>query len=154
MPTSTIPLFFTDRMSFLPPNQQCQSTEGNWCIKSRSSCQSSELTLYPGSSIYSRTLTQVMWCLWWHGNELMCCAVLPVSISSHLVTWCIDELAQYATSSLSTAAIAMMLVYVFLSCSHLQLIILVLSPVTRCQFATLVVQAEQSLRCVCLDNNF
>jgi len=27
---STSPLsFFTDRMPFLPPNQQCQSTEGN-----------------------------------------------------------------------------------------------------------------------------
>jgi len=24
--------FFTGRMPFLPPNQQCQSTEGNWCI--------------------------------------------------------------------------------------------------------------------------
>ena len=84
----------------------------------------------------------------------MCCAVLPVSVSSHLVTWCIDELAQYATSSLSTAAIAMMLVYVFVSCSHLQLIMLVLSPATRCQFAILVVQVELSLLFVCLDNNF
>jgi len=28
--TSTIPpYFFTDQMPFLPPNQQCQSTEGN-----------------------------------------------------------------------------------------------------------------------------
>ena len=26
---STPPLFFTGRMPFLPPNQQCQSTEGN-----------------------------------------------------------------------------------------------------------------------------
>jgi len=26
--TSTPPLFFTGRMPFLPPNQQCQSTEG------------------------------------------------------------------------------------------------------------------------------
>jgi len=29
MPTCTIPPFFTGRMPFLPPNQQCQSTEGN-----------------------------------------------------------------------------------------------------------------------------
>jgi len=28
VPTSTIPPFFTGRMPFLPPNQQCQSTEG------------------------------------------------------------------------------------------------------------------------------
>jgi len=28
VPTSTIPHFFTGRMPFLPPNQQCQSTEG------------------------------------------------------------------------------------------------------------------------------
>jgi len=28
VPTSTILLFFTGRMPFLPPNQQCQSTEG------------------------------------------------------------------------------------------------------------------------------
>jgi len=28
VPTSTIPLFFTGRMPFLLPNQQCQSTEG------------------------------------------------------------------------------------------------------------------------------
>jgi len=30
VPTSTIPHFFTDRMPFLPPNQQSQSTEGNY----------------------------------------------------------------------------------------------------------------------------
>jgi len=33
VPTSTMALsspFFTGRMPFLPPNQQCQSTEGNW----------------------------------------------------------------------------------------------------------------------------
>jgi len=29
VPTSTIPPFFTGRMPFLLPNQQCQSTEGN-----------------------------------------------------------------------------------------------------------------------------
>jgi len=29
LPTSTILPFFTGRMPFLPPNQQCQSTEGN-----------------------------------------------------------------------------------------------------------------------------
>jgi len=29
VPTSTIPHVFTGRMPFLPPNQQCQSTEGN-----------------------------------------------------------------------------------------------------------------------------
>jgi len=28
VPTSTIPYFFTGRVPFLPPNQQCQSTEG------------------------------------------------------------------------------------------------------------------------------
>jgi len=27
--TSILPLIFTGRMPFLPPNQQCQSTEGN-----------------------------------------------------------------------------------------------------------------------------
>jgi len=26
------PPFFTGQMPFLPPNQQCQSTEGNWLI--------------------------------------------------------------------------------------------------------------------------
>jgi len=29
VPTSTIPPFFTGWMPFLPPNQQCQSTEAN-----------------------------------------------------------------------------------------------------------------------------
>jgi len=29
VPTSTMPPFFTGRMPFVPPNQQCQSTEGN-----------------------------------------------------------------------------------------------------------------------------
>jgi len=29
LPTSTIPHFFTRQMPFLPPNQQCQSTECN-----------------------------------------------------------------------------------------------------------------------------
>jgi len=29
---STPPLFFTGRMPFLPPNQQCQSTEGTVAI--------------------------------------------------------------------------------------------------------------------------
>jgi len=34
---STPPLsFFTSRMPFLPPNQQCQSTEGAKCILKRS----------------------------------------------------------------------------------------------------------------------
>jgi len=28
-PPPPSPIFFTGRMSFLPPNQQCQSTEGN-----------------------------------------------------------------------------------------------------------------------------
>jgi len=43
-------------------------------------------------------------------DEFVCSAVLPASVSAHLTTWCIDELKRYATSSLSTAAIAMMLV--------------------------------------------
>jgi len=30
VPTSIIPHVFTDRMPFLPPNQQCQSTEGKF----------------------------------------------------------------------------------------------------------------------------
>jgi len=29
------PIFFTGRMPFLPPSQQCQGTEGNWCIRIR-----------------------------------------------------------------------------------------------------------------------
>jgi len=33
VPTSTIPPFFTGRMPFMPPNQQCQSTEGLTKIK-------------------------------------------------------------------------------------------------------------------------
>jgi len=38
VPTSTIPHFFTGRMPFLPPNQQCQSTEGGGdsCLESGS----------------------------------------------------------------------------------------------------------------------
>jgi len=32
VPTSTIPPLFTGRMPFLPPNQQCQSTEGSYRI--------------------------------------------------------------------------------------------------------------------------
>jgi len=36
VPTSTIaPYFFTGHMPFLPPNQQCQSTEGNYRIRIR-----------------------------------------------------------------------------------------------------------------------
>jgi len=31
VPTSIIPTFFTGQMLFLPPNQQCQSTGGNYC---------------------------------------------------------------------------------------------------------------------------
>jgi len=52
VPTSTIPpYFFTGRMPILPPNQQCQSTEGNYRIWIRENTLEFSMVL-PASSLY------------------------------------------------------------------------------------------------------
>jgi len=43
--TSTPPLFFTGRMPFLPPNQQCQSTEGK--VQTTENCTKILIKLSP-----------------------------------------------------------------------------------------------------------
>jgi len=44
--------FYTGRMPFLPHNQQCQSTEGNYCIRIREKTLEFSSTLLPGLSPY------------------------------------------------------------------------------------------------------
>ena len=57
--TSTIPpLFFTGRMPFLPPNQQCQSTEGNYRIRIREKTLEFSSTVLPAPSPYLHATNQ------------------------------------------------------------------------------------------------
>jgi len=55
--------FFTGRMPFLPPNQQCQSTEGNGCLPvlNKLSCHAlhTEMGAEPATSLAG----------WWDGTE-------------------------------------------------------------------------------------
>ena len=46
------PPFFTGCMPFLPPNQQCQSTEGNQCIWNREKTLEFSSTVLPAPSPY------------------------------------------------------------------------------------------------------
>jgi len=46
------PPFFTGWMPFLPPNQQCQSTEGNECIRIREKMLAFSSTVLPAPSPY------------------------------------------------------------------------------------------------------
>jgi len=48
------PIFFTRRMSFLPPNQQRQSTEGNWRIQIREKTLEFSSTVLPAPSPYCK----------------------------------------------------------------------------------------------------
>ena len=50
MPTSTIPHIFTGWMPFVPPNQQHQSTEGNWYIRIREKMLEFSSTVLPTPS--------------------------------------------------------------------------------------------------------
>ena len=44
--------FFTRRMPFLPPSQQHQSTEGNWCIRIREKTLEFSSVVLPAPSPY------------------------------------------------------------------------------------------------------
>ena len=46
------PPIFTGRMPFLPPNQQCQSTECNYCIRIREKMVEFSSTVLPAPSPY------------------------------------------------------------------------------------------------------
>jgi len=48
-PLPSLP-FFTGRMPFLPPNQLCQSTECNWCIRIREKTLEFSSTVLPAPS--------------------------------------------------------------------------------------------------------
>ena len=50
------PPFFSGQMPFLPPNQQCQSTEGNYCIRIREKMLKFFSTLLPAPSPYLKWL--------------------------------------------------------------------------------------------------
>jgi len=45
-------IFFTGQMPFLPPNQQCQSTEGNWRIRMREKTLEFSSAVLPAPSPY------------------------------------------------------------------------------------------------------
>jgi len=45
-------MFFTGRMPFLPPNQQCQRTEGNYRIQIREKTLEFSSTVLPAPSPY------------------------------------------------------------------------------------------------------
>jgi len=84
---STPPLsFFTGRMPFLPPNQQRQSTEGNWLRWSYSSYQDFSLQL---------TVTWVAWqqlsasCL--SLNCMECCSFYHATICYHATVSVISQ---------------------------------------------------------------
>ena len=49
---------FTAQMPFLPPHQQCQSTEGNYCIRSREKMLEFSMVL-PAPSLYRTVSIQV-----------------------------------------------------------------------------------------------
>jgi len=52
--------------------------------------------------------------------------VCSVVLRRNVITWCIDEVENFTQSHLSTTAIAMMLVCIFLYCFHFHLIMMVL----------------------------
>jgi len=58
VPTSAIPLSFTGQMPFLPPNQQCQSTEGNYRIRIREKTLEFSSTVLPAPSPYLHATNQ------------------------------------------------------------------------------------------------
>ena len=86
------PYFFTGRMRFLPPNQQCQSTEGRSNNNSKNNTMPSWLPQITSNSltfIVVQCLTQTLppWCFicpnnvqtkewWWQCQWL--CATLPI----------------------------------------------------------------------------
>jgi len=51
-PPPASPIFFTDRMPFLPPNQRHQSTEGNYRIRIREKTLEFSSTVLPAPSPY------------------------------------------------------------------------------------------------------
>jgi len=53
------PIFFTGRMPFLPPNQQRQSTEGNYCIRIRGKTLEFSSTVLPAPSPYLKGMVGV-----------------------------------------------------------------------------------------------
>ena len=85
MPTSTIPYFFTGQMPFLPPNQQCQSTEGNKRIRIREKMLEFSSTVLPAPSPYRTVVgfevdwncvTAVQWHWRWSCWQRLCVTAL------------------------------------------------------------------------------
>ena len=100
--TSTIPHFFTGRMPFLPPNQQCQSTEGQrqllHSVREKSEMLEFSSTLlpapspYPGSCIIvsmNSVLTDQNGTA--VNNEVNDNETLTRTHRTHLATWCNGE---------------------------------------------------------------
>jgi len=100
-PTSTIYQFFTGRMPFLPPNQQCQSTEDNF--ESSKQCKSLISSSRISASLQFTVLIQSIECLvicrhWLCWSKVVCCLVIDstrLNVSSNkslLVSWSLTSL--------------------------------------------------------------
>jgi len=100
-PPPLSPSFFTGRMPFLPPNQQCQSTEDNF--ESSKQCKSLISSSHISASLQFTVLIQSIECLviyrhWLRWSKVVCCLMIDstrLNVSSNkslLVSWSLTSL--------------------------------------------------------------
>jgi len=96
-PPPPSPHFFTGRMPFLPPNQQCQSTEGNWCIRIRDG-RSHNYWIYSSDAdnifwvlvLRASIYFSGVWCVRWKdviGLEISALSLLHCFVTVGWVQW-------------------------------------------------------------------